>query len=229
MNIIYTYFCVWWNGKLQSNHNETMAIEAIVHFFSFHDYCLFEQVLPPLSSIWARTHFSQCTRTQPVLRKCDQFLSSSLFNNHLGFPCILKSLRDKKFRPRIGKLQWRPKWMKRYFKSSPPTSFCRLLRLLLFYKFVDFILFESPLKLLFNKWYQVQVKYFRSIYFSRGGTSGLPGWCFPGMRSKSGFLSKEIIAHKMRFFILKAVGVNSIQHFPWSHCSCNRQIDHLEN
>ena len=140
-----------------------------------------------------------------------------------------KSLRDKKFRPRIGKLQWRPKWMKRYFKSSPPTSFCRLLRLLLFYKFVDFILSESPLKLLFNRWYQVQVKYFRSIYFSRGGTSGLPGWCFPGMRSKSGFLSKEIIAHKMRFLILKAVGVNSIQHFPWSHCSCNRQIDHLEN
>ena len=114
-------------------------------------YCTFFQ-LPWLLSIWAsapssvvymsknallsmQSHKARPTQIWPVL-------SSSSFNNHLGFPCIL--LRDKKFRPRIGKLQWRPKWMKRYFKTSPPTSFCRLLRLLLFYKFVDFILSESP-------------------------------------------------------------------------------------
>ena len=35
------------------------------------------------------------------------------------------------------------------------------------------------------------MKYLRSNFFSRGGTSGLPGWCFPGMRSKSGFLKKK--------------------------------------
>ena len=118
-------------------------------------YRLYEQERTSLNAIAHSPSYANVTSSCPALSQPSWF---SMYPFH-------KSLRDKKFRPRIGKLQWRPKWMKRYSKSSSPTSFCRLLRLLLFYKFVDFILSESPLKLLFNQWYQAQVKYFRINFF----------------------------------------------------------------
>ena len=91
INITYTYSCVWWNGKLQSNHNETMAIEAIVHFFSASMiivymskcslfYRLYEQERTSLNALEHSPSYANVTSSCPAL------CSTTILVFHVSIP-----------------------------------------------------------------------------------------------------------------------------------------------